>query len=244
MREWQFIGGVPWGGRVYHHASGAVAHVHYDNGDVRIAAGDLVADQRELPDLDALELIVEDDLGVLRDSEAQAESLEKEVERLLEAGVADDDPRVVAHRRDVIAHRNNRALLLVTGMGPDATFGDHRRRPSEWTVERLVAFALGYVEIGNRWTREHEDWAAREPWNLRRRRVHDVMEMAEDAGIIVNLAPGRGAANVYELTGTVPPDSRARAEWHRRRWRAANASRDELEQAITSGRVRPVGADR
>ena len=239
MHEWSMTGGLGWGGFVYEHVSGAVAHMHYDNGDVRIAASDLVADQHELPDLDALEQTVDDDLRVLRETEAQAELLEAKVERLLEAGVTDDDPRVVACRGDAIAYRNNRALLLVSGLGDYATFQDHRGRPGEWTPERLVALAHGFVEIGDRWMPGHEEWAREQ--GLGRRAVHKRMTQAAEAGI-VRIAKS-GSANVYELTGFDPPNRRARADWHRDSWRSATASRDALHDAIASSRVRPLETD-
>jgi hypothetical protein len=208
------------GGLVYEHVSGAVAHLHYDNGDVRVVAFDLVADQHCLPDRNALEHTALADLSVWRDSEDRLQELRK-------AGVPDDDSRVVATR-------NNRVLLLVSDLGDHATFPDHRGRPPEWPPERYMALARGFVEIGNSWSELHENWA-REKHNLGERAVRKRMEQAVDLGIL--RVAKRGGANAYELTGLELRDQAGREEWHRRNWRAATTRRNALQAAFDSGRA-------
>jgi hypothetical protein len=127
------------------------------------------------------------------------------------------------------------AELLVSGVGLFAPLRGHRGRKRRWTPQTLLAFARGFVRLGERWSPEHARWA-RDEWGLGRRQALDVMHKAERVGI-VTITKSSGFANVYGLSDATEPSTRGpreRADWHRRGWLHLRAKGAELDQAAHS----------
>jgi hypothetical protein len=94
-------------------------------------------------------------------------------------------------------------------------------------------FAREFMEVGERWSAEHERWA-RARWSLSRRQALEVMRLAQSAGIVaIEKSAGPRSPNLYRLTEleAAPQDARARADWHCRSWLELERKRRELERA-------------
>ncbi len=106
----------------------------------------------------------------------------------------------------------DKAMLLLSGIGDFASVRSYRGRGKKWIPAMLACFAADVVSQGLP--------VAAAQWGVKDRQGLALMRMAENDGLVrIEKAGGNRSANIYVLEDVDElPTEQERGDWHRRRW--------------------------